>query len=115
MVRYHYLGSGTLCGAQVRYLIRSGTKGVVGAASFSSAAWKVAVRDAWIGWSPERRGECLPRPPSKSGQGAEGRILKKPIAFESEEYSCLEREFFRDYRGKVRNKREKKTKNACVP
>ena len=23
--------------------------------------WKVAVRDAWIGWSPERRGECLPR------------------------------------------------------
>lgn len=61
MVRYHYLGSGTLCGAQVRYLIRSGTKGVVGATSFSSAAWKVAVRDAWIGWSPERRGECLPR------------------------------------------------------
>ncbi len=59
MVRYHYLGSGTLCGAQVRYLIRSGTKGVVGAASFSSAAWKVAVRDTWIGWSPGQRVERL--------------------------------------------------------
>ena len=61
MVRHHYLGSGTLCGAQVRYLVRSESRGVVGAASFSSAAWKVAVRDAWIGWSPDRRAESLSR------------------------------------------------------
>ncbi|EQD75780.1 transposase IS4 family protein, partial [mine drainage metagenome] len=61
MVRHHYLGHGTLCGAQVRYLVRSSTKGLIGAASFSSAAWKVAVRDEWIGWDPETRSLNLSR------------------------------------------------------
>ncbi len=61
MARHHYLGKGTLCGAQIRYLIRSSAKGVVGAASFSSAAWKVAVRDKWIGWDPETRVQNLSR------------------------------------------------------
>jgi hypothetical protein len=61
MARHHYLGKGTLCGAQIRYMIRSERQGVLGAASFSSAAWKVAIRDSWIGWSPERRVEALSR------------------------------------------------------
>ncbi len=61
MARHHYLGKGRLCGAQVRYLIRSSARGAVGAASFSSAAWKVAVRDGWIGWSPELRVRNLSR------------------------------------------------------
>ena len=55
MERHHYLGSGPLCGARIRYLIQSSRTGYVGALSFSSAAWKVAVRDTWIGWSPDRR------------------------------------------------------------
>ncbi len=55
MKRHHYLGSGPLCGDQIRYLVQSSRTGYLGALSFSSAAWKVAVRDAWIGWSPEQR------------------------------------------------------------
>jgi len=51
MERYHYLGSGPLCGAQLRYLIRSEKQGWIGALSFSGAAWSVQSRDQWIGWS----------------------------------------------------------------
>ena len=47
--KYHYLGKGPLCGAQIRYLARSSVLGYVGGAAFSSPAWKVAVRDLWIG------------------------------------------------------------------
>jgi hypothetical protein len=36
--RYHHLGAGPLCGAQVRYLVRSDHEGIVGAAAFSAAA-----------------------------------------------------------------------------
>lgn len=51
---HHYLGSGPLCGAQIRYVVRAGER-VIGAASFSSAALHVAVRDAYIGWSAGAR------------------------------------------------------------
>jgi hypothetical protein len=51
---YHYLGYTPLPGAQVRYLIRC-SAGVVGALGFGAAAWKVAARDAWIGWSRQAR------------------------------------------------------------
>jgi hypothetical protein len=47
--RYHYLGYTPLPGAQVRYLIAS-DQGLLGALGFGAAAWKVAVRDRWIGW-----------------------------------------------------------------
>jgi len=52
--RYHYLGYTPLPGAQMRYLIRW-QGGVLGALGFGAAAWKVAVRDAWIGWDREAR------------------------------------------------------------
>jgi hypothetical protein len=55
MERYHYLGSGPLCGAQMRYLIRSACYGWIGGLSFSAAAWQVKARDVWIGWSKETR------------------------------------------------------------
>jgi len=51
MDRYHYLGSGPLCGAQIRYLIKSPSSGWLGGLSFSGAAWRVEARDRWIGWS----------------------------------------------------------------
>jgi hypothetical protein len=57
--RYHYLGSGGLCGAQLRYLIRSERHGWIGALSFSAAAWSVQARDRWIGWSREIREKNL--------------------------------------------------------
>ena len=51
MERYHYLGGGPLCGAQIRYLIRSDNVGWLGALSFSAPTWRLRARDTWIGWS----------------------------------------------------------------
>ena len=56
--RYHYLGYQPLPGAQIRYLIRC-SAGVLGAIGFGAAAWKVAARDAWIGWGREAREQHL--------------------------------------------------------
>ncbi len=51
METYHYLGSGPLCGGQLRYLVRSGRYGWLGGLSFSGATWRLRARDEWIGWS----------------------------------------------------------------
>jgi len=59
MDRYHYLGSGPLCGAQMRYLIKSPSYGWLGGFAFSGAAWRVEARDRWIGWSDEARKKHL--------------------------------------------------------
>jgi Domain of unknown function (DUF4338)/Transposase DNA-binding/Transposase Tn5 dimerisation domain len=53
--REHYLGAPKLCGRQLRYLVNSSRHGVVGALAFSSAAWRVSARDAFIGWSESAR------------------------------------------------------------
>ncbi len=55
---YHYLGYKPLPGAQVRYLIRW-DGGDLGAIGFSAAAWKVGVRDRWIGWDALSREKGL--------------------------------------------------------
>lgn len=60
MKEHHPLGDGPLCGAQLRYLMRS-KQGWLGALSFSSAAWRLGVRDQWIGWSDATRAARLPR------------------------------------------------------
>jgi len=57
--RHHYLGAGPLCGAQVRYLIKSREHGWLGGLSFSAAAWRLEARDAWIGWDEAARAEHL--------------------------------------------------------
>jgi len=59
--RYHPQGAGPLCGAQMRYAIRSRTGEWLGGLAFSAAAWRVAARDRWIGWSEAARREHLPR------------------------------------------------------
>jgi len=58
---HHYLGSGPLCGAQVRYLIRSDRWGWLGGMSYSACALRVESRDRWIGWSDtaRRKNQCL--------------------------------------------------------
>jgi hypothetical protein len=61
MTRYHPLGAGPLCGAQIRYLIHSATRGWLGGLAFSAAAWQVAVRDRWIGWNVAARRQNLPQ------------------------------------------------------
>jgi hypothetical protein len=57
MERYHYLGSGPLCGAQLRYLIKSAKGQWLGGLAFSASAWRVKARDGWIGWSDRARRE----------------------------------------------------------
>jgi hypothetical protein len=61
MRRHHYLGAGPLCGAQLRYLIRSPGYGWLGGLAFSAAAWKLRAREGWIGWSEASRRENLHR------------------------------------------------------
>lgn len=59
MESWHPLQNGNLCGAQIRYLIESEHGGLLGGLSFSSAAWRLAARDRWIGWSDETRSQGL--------------------------------------------------------
>jgi len=55
--RYHYLGHAVPFGAHLRYLIfgRLPERTVLGCIQFSSAAWRIAVRDEWIGWDDKAR------------------------------------------------------------
>jgi len=59
--RYHYLGSGPLCGAQIRYVVKSPKHGYLGALAFSSASWAIKRRDKYIGWSEAARRANLDR------------------------------------------------------
>ena len=52
--RYHYLGYQPLPGAQIRYLVFGGSH-LLAALGFGAAAWKVAPRDRFIGWTAEQR------------------------------------------------------------
>ena len=58
MQAHHPLGAGPLCGAQMRYLIAC-EAGVLGGLSFSAPAWRLAPRDAWIGWDDAARRKGL--------------------------------------------------------
>jgi hypothetical protein len=54
--RYHYLGYKTPFGARLRYLVKDGNRDrLLGCLQYSSPAWKVAVRDDWIGWNAVQR------------------------------------------------------------
>lgn len=53
--RYHYLGHKPLPGAQIRYLVYSDSVSILAALGFGAAAWKVAPRDKFIGWSYQQR------------------------------------------------------------
>ena len=73
MTRYHYLKNPKLFGPQLRYLIwgrkgrsvseRPGADHVIllGAIGFSNAAWRLASRDAFIGWDDRQRESQLNR------------------------------------------------------
>ena len=57
--RYHYLGYKPLPGAQLRYLVFGGHH-LLAALGFGAAAWAVAPRDQFIGWTPQQRWRNLP-------------------------------------------------------
>ena len=58
---FHYLRSGPLCGAQLRYLVWNARFGWIGGLSFSASAWRVRCRDEFIGWSEAARKHALQR------------------------------------------------------
>lgn len=61
--RYHPLEYRFPYGAQLRYLVRSAAAAadVLACLLFTSAAWKMAPRDRWIGWSDAARRSNLPQ------------------------------------------------------
>lgn len=63
MGRHHYLGHRTAYGASLRYLIEThaGAQRTLGGLQFSSPAWRMRARDAWIGWDEPARKRHLPR------------------------------------------------------
>ena len=60
VARYHYLGYKTLVGAQMRYAVHDRNGWPVAMLGFSTAAWKLAPRDKFIGWTPQLREKNLP-------------------------------------------------------
>jgi hypothetical protein len=56
--RYHYIGYTPMAGAQLRYFVYAGND-IVALLGFSAAAWRIAPRDWFIGWSDEQRQKKL--------------------------------------------------------
>jgi hypothetical protein len=61
--RHHDLGYAVPYGAHIQYLVSVSrpVPTVVGALQFSSAAWRLRARDAWIGWDDRTRARHLTR------------------------------------------------------
>ena len=59
VARYHYLGFKTLVGAQMRYAVHDRNGWPVAMLGFSTAAWKLAPRDSFIGWTRQKREKNL--------------------------------------------------------
>ena len=59
--RHHYLGYRVPFGAHVKYLVWASKpqRTVIGCLQFSSAAWRMADRDHWIGWDDVARQKHL--------------------------------------------------------
>jgi len=55
--RYHYLHCRVPVGANLRYIVRSEQcpERVLACLLWTSAAWKMAARDRWIGWNDQQR------------------------------------------------------------
>ena len=60
VARYHYLGYTTLVGAQMRYAAHAHDGTPLAMLGFSTAAWTLAPRDHFIGWSRQMREKNLP-------------------------------------------------------
>ena len=60
VARYHYLGYTTLVGAQMRYAVHAHDGTPLAMLGFSTAAWTLAPRDRFIGWSRPMREKNLP-------------------------------------------------------
>ena len=56
---HHYLGYRVPVGAQLRYFVRSQQGKLLACLLFTSAAWRMAARDKWIGWDDSTRSANL--------------------------------------------------------
>ncbi len=54
MERYHYLGCRVPFGAHLRYWVRNRQRELA-CLLWTSPAWKMQARDAWVGWSDQQR------------------------------------------------------------
>lgn len=61
LARYHYLGFSGAVGENAQYLARDAQGREVAVLLYGAAAWKVAARDQWIGWTPAQRAAGLGR------------------------------------------------------
>lgn len=59
MEESHYLHTAKLIGEQIKYLIKSSVYGWIGGLCFSSASWKIELRDERLGLIEEERAEKL--------------------------------------------------------
>jgi hypothetical protein len=59
MREHHYLGYESMIGGRLKYLITLG-QWIVGAISFCSGAFKLGLRDLFIGWDEKTRLSMLP-------------------------------------------------------
>ena len=55
LAQYHYRGFHGAVGENVQYLIRAAGGAELAVMVFGAAAWKVAARDQFLGWSPAQR------------------------------------------------------------
>jgi hypothetical protein len=55
LAHYHYLGFERTVGENLQYLVWDAQGREVAALLFGAAAWRVAARDAWIGWTDAQR------------------------------------------------------------
>ena len=60
IARYHSLGYKILVGAQMRYAVHDCDGGPRAMLGFSTAAWKLAPGDKFIGWTPQLREKNSP-------------------------------------------------------
>ena len=60
IARYHYLGDKTPVGAQMRYAVHDRSGWPIAMLGFSIAAWKLAPRANFSGWTPPLREKNLP-------------------------------------------------------
>ena len=58
--RYHYLGHKNLPGAQLRYFVHARDGLPLALLGFRAAAWKTALRDRFVGWTPAACERNLP-------------------------------------------------------
>jgi len=59
LAQYHYRGFNGAVGENVQYLAWDRQQRIVAVMVFGAAAWKVAARDQFIGWSAEQRRQHL--------------------------------------------------------